>query len=193
MNRYHHIYDCIRDCKPKTIIDIGVHDGDRSQKIILTAKEYNSDIQYYGYDMWEDLSDEQVHSEFLYPKKKKTFQEAQTKIAAVLGPSQFFLTKGDTRITLPSFIPRKADFIYIDGGHSLETIMSDWMNCLQTMHEQTIVLFDDYWHGDKAAGCASLIDNLDDKYTKELLGLDVFGGISTPKRTISIAKVTLRR
>ena len=37
------------------------------------------------------------------------------------------------------------DFIYIDGGHSLETIKNDWDYTKNLMHKGTIVLFDDYW------------------------------------------------
>ena len=192
INRYKYIYECIDQCRPKTIVDIGVHDGIRSQKIIATAKHHNADIMYYGYDLWEDMRDEQVYSEFLHPKQRKTQQEADARIASCLDRSSFKLVKGDTRITLATHLPSSADFIYIDGGHSLETITSDWMNCSRIMHKETTVVFDDYWHGDKIAGCSTLIDSLDDRYNTELLGLDTIGDISNPKHVISLAKVTLR-
>jgi predicted O-methyltransferase YrrM len=59
------------------------------------------------------------------------------------------------------------DFIFIDGGHSFETIQSDWDNVKHRMHDETVVVFDDYWTGPaltdpvySQGGCQRLIDSL---------------------------------
>ena len=43
------------------------------------------------------------------------------------------LFKGDTKVTLPKFVKEKIkiDFAFIDGGHSFNTINSDWKNVNQ--------------------------------------------------------------
>jgi hypothetical protein len=72
------------------------------------------------------------------------------------------------------------DLIFIDGGHSEETVGSDWANCEPLMHDQTIVYFDDYprW------GIGPVVDAIDrDRYdvtiTKEFDEFpDVFSGKS---------------
>ena len=66
------------------------------------------------------------------------------------------------------------DFIYIDGGHSFDTIQSDWENLSGFIKENTLIIFDDYYiyiSSDSTAGveddleptfgCSKLIDSLD--------------------------------
>ena len=53
------------------------------------------------------------------------------------------------------------DLIFIDGGHSLETIASDWRWASQLMHNKTAVIFDDYWLDRTDAGCKSTVDGID--------------------------------
>jgi len=85
------------------------------------------------------------------------------------------------------------DFFFIDGGHSLETIDSDWKNCKRLMHDRSIIVLDDYWHGNYKQGCASLIDTLGVDYRCHLLGLDIVDGKNNPPLVISLAKVQLRK
>jgi hypothetical protein len=189
IERYSYVMDCINECRPKTIADIGVWNGRRSAQIIRRARELSSVIQYYGFDLWEDLTDEQWKSiEFTSPKQKPSYEEARQVIQEAAGSNSWTLIKGNTRETLPNANLPSIDFAFIDGGHSLETIDSDWKHISCLLHEGSIVLFDDYWHGRLDAGCCCLIDGLESKYNTQILGLDIVG----PLR-ISMAKVTLRK
>jgi hypothetical protein len=38
----------------------------------------------------------------------------------------------------------KMDLVFIDGGHSTETVATDWENVKDLLHEKSIVFFDDY-------------------------------------------------
>jgi hypothetical protein len=61
------------------------------------------------------------------------------------------------------------DFIFIDGGHSLKTIESDWRYAQVVMDPNAIVNFYDYWNRSDA-GCKALIDALDGaKFNVEIL------------------------
>ena len=187
IQRYKHVIECVEQCHPKVIVDIGVWNGKRSVQIIRKAREINSGISYWGFDLWEDLSDKQWIDEFMNPKPKSVFEEAEGRIRDAIGTDKWILVKGDTKIVLPAMDLPLIDFAFIDGGHSLETIESDWGCLSKRLHKNSVVVFDDYWHGRYDAGCASLIDSLDDKYHKELMGLDRVG-----KLRISMVKVILR-
>ncbi|MHA1756047.1 MAG: class I SAM-dependent methyltransferase [Promethearchaeota archaeon] len=75
--------------------------------------------------------------------------------------------------TLPIFVnnhkEKKFDFIFIDGGHSINTIRNDWLNVQKLMTSHTMVIFDDYYHiredpnFTKSFGCNLIIDELDKK------------------------------
>ena len=78
------------------------------------------------------------------------------------------LIQGNTTITLPAFLKNginPPDFIFIDGGHSIETIASDWKHICEIVGPETVVVFDDYYvlHSREAPenGCNYTIDSLD--------------------------------
>ena len=59
----------------------------------------------------------------------------------------FELHKGDSKKTVPACKKLKeADFAYIDGGHSYETVKADWENVKDHV---PVVVFDDYFSKDK--------------------------------------------
>ena len=61
--------------------------------------------------------------------------------------AKIHLLKGDTKKTLPKFIrqKKKVDFIFIDGGHSVNTIKSDWNAIKKIISKRSLVIFDDYY------------------------------------------------
>ena len=84
------------------------------------------------------------------------------------------LIKGNTLMTLPNFPKKnKIDFIFIDGGHSVKTIRNDWNQSKKLMHKNTVVVFDDFYSGDKNLikkfGCNKIIESLPNNYLVEYL------------------------
>ncbi|MBM3281257.1 MAG: class I SAM-dependent methyltransferase [Candidatus Harrisonbacteria bacterium] len=157
--RYRNIYRILQKTRPKRIMEIGVWTGERSIRMIETLKKYYAAdaIDYYGFDLFEDLSDEQLVSEV--SKKPPTKAQIQEKLEKT--GANIHLFKGNTLETLPretQSLP-KMDFVFLDGGHSLETIENDWKYVKELMHEKTVVIFDDYWNRTNA-GCKPLIDSL---------------------------------
>lgn len=159
MIRYQEIYTLIREVKPKTILEIGTWDGMQAVKMITEAKKYNQEVFYYGFDLFEDISAE-VRKKEAHVKRSVTHQAVDAAIKAT--GASYQLIRGNTLETLPVFAtPKILDFVYIDGGHSIETIKSDWDNVERLMSPNTVVLFDDYYHNTEIIGCKQLVSQLD--------------------------------
>jgi len=157
-NRYRNLTRAIRKFKPQTILEVGTHRGSRAVEMINYAKQYNNDIKYYGFDLFEDMTPNVKEREF-HGKCDVTREEAENKISKT--GSEYELIVGNTIDTMPDFNPdRPIDFVFIDGGHSIATIASDWSNIERIMSDHTIVLFDDYYENRDDVGCKSLIDSL---------------------------------
>ena len=54
--RYLNLLVLILIYRPKKILEIGVYNGRRSLQMIEAAKIFNKDIYYYGFDLFEDLT-----------------------------------------------------------------------------------------------------------------------------------------
>jgi len=143
-------------------MEIGVWKGRHALQMIETAKKYwpADKIEYYGFDLFEDINKQKITGEFakkppFYHKVKKRLQKTDVKI---------ILHKGDTVQIFPSVINNlpKMDFIFIDGGHSIETVQNDWKYSKELMHDKTVLIFDDYWNREDA-GCKKIVDSIDKK------------------------------
>ena len=59
---------------------------------------------------------------------------------------------------------KPVDFVWLDGGHSIETIRSDWENIKRCLTPDAVVFFDDYFEGGgidtTVTGCNSLLAEL---------------------------------
>lgn len=174
--RYRNLFSTITDLKAKSILEVGTWNGNRAVEMIETAAKFNpfSEISYYGFDLFEALSDDTYKHEI---SKRPPTQEVVAELLDKTG-ANINLYQGDTMKTMPEVVPTlpKIDFIYIDGGHSYETIASDWKHSEMLMHDKTVVIFDDYWLNRSDGGCKKLIDSLntaiyDVSLSKEL---DVF-------------------
>ena len=54
------------------------------------------------------------------------------------------IIKGDSKKILPNVDLSNIDYVFIDGGHSYETVKSDLNNCKIVIENKGIVLCDDY-------------------------------------------------
>ncbi len=139
-------------------MEIGTWNGVHAEQMIKTAIEASptEKITYIGFDLFEEFN--QAEEEFCpkKPAKMADVQERFLKLNATIG-----LIPGDTRKTIRSINLRiTADFIFIDGGHSLETIDSDWQALQKFIHHDTVIVFDDYYPNDETKGCKQLVKEL---------------------------------
>jgi hypothetical protein len=158
--RYDRLFEIIDRYKCHRIMEIGTYDGEHAKQMIETAKKHfpANEVEYYGFDLFELLDEHKLKEEL--SKKPPPYHIVKRKLEET--GAKIFLFKGDTREVLPRVVNTlpTMDFIFIDGGHSLKTIESDWRYAQAVMGPNTIVVFDDYWNRFDA-GCKALIDALD--------------------------------
>lgn len=168
--RYQHLLKEINKNKVRVIMEIGVYNGVRAIEMIEAAKLCHpaDQIEYYGFDLFRTLSDQEMASEF---SKQPQTTERIYEMLRPLG-AQINLYEGFTHDTLPPFVEemkaanKTIDFCFIDGGHAHETIVCDWEHTAMLMHDKSVVVFDDYYLNQaaeelKGIGCQDVIDNLD--------------------------------
>jgi predicted O-methyltransferase YrrM len=159
--RYDQILKVIDLVKPKTIVEIGTWSGDNAIRMIRQASQHQSKITYIGYDLFEEATAETDAVEFNV-KHHNNVNDIRKKILHYCPNAEVNLIKGNTRETLLSH-PPVADFAYIDGGHSIDTIAMDYRACRNI----PVIIFDDYYIQDEKGfpdtnlvGCNQLIDSM---------------------------------
>jgi len=169
---------------------IGVWNGKRAVRMIETARAIGIEKPaYYGFDLFEDLG------ETGYQDELSKMPPSEKEVTALLEETgaEVHLYRGNTHETLPNAVERvpKMDFVFLDGGHSVETIENDWRYVQEVMDENTVVIFDDYWRNRTDAGCKPIVDAIDrSKYDVEILPeVDSFTNTDFGRLDISFAKV----
>lgn len=161
MSRYDELLKLCWGIMPDRIIEIGTWNGDRAIQMCQCG------ASYVGFDLFEEATGE-TDEEEKNVKAHFTLAEVQKKLSDA-GVRQS-LIRGNTRGTLPGYMdsplwPAEGpfDFAFIDGGHSLETIQSDWEHVKQMMAPGGVVVFDDYYEDFEETdkwGCNQLVQSL---------------------------------
>jgi predicted O-methyltransferase YrrM len=139
-NRYQHILDYVRRTYCNRILEIGVWRGDTSELLILNSK--NPNVEYHGIDVFEDSNDELVKREIaLKPDPMAVVQQRLARVS-----KRVFLHKGLSKDVYPKLAEAniKFDLIWIDGGHSYETVKLDFEHYSRLLTDDGIIFFDDY-------------------------------------------------
>ena len=193
--RYKYLYHFLKKTRAKKIMEIGTWKGERATKMIETAKKYSEakDIYYYGFDLFEEITDE------LYVEEISKMPSTKNEIEKVLRQTgaNIILFKGNTTESLPKHIDSlpKMDFVFIDGGHTLATIENDWKYTQKVMDENTVVIFDDYWNDRVDSGAKPIVDAIDrETFDVEVLPrVDSFNNPDHGRLNIQFAKVTKKK
>lgn len=163
MSRYAQLLDVIDEVKPKSICEIGTWNGSRAIQMLQEATRFTpiKKVYYQGFDLFDMQTGEQFVrelSKIAYPKEvvEKRLRATRANIE---------LVEGETIDTLQLNIHFKHDLIFVDGGHSEETIENDGRMALQAFdfNPRAVVIFDDYYHEGQPEGygCNAFIDALD--------------------------------
>lgn len=190
--RYHHLFDEIKNTKATVILEVGTWNGHRAKKMIEAAQRFSDgQVTYIGFDLFEDLTDDMYHYELSKkPPTKEAVEDELKKTGAKIE-----LIQGNTLETLVLYseTEKKADFVFIDGGHKKETVQSDWDTVSKLMHKDTVVIFDDYWRNRDDESAKPVVDKIDQSvYKVEILPeIDVFENPDFGHLEISFAKVQL--
>ena len=140
--RYVNLLFQILKKRPKKILEIGVYNGRRAIQMIEAAKIFNKNIEYYGFDLFEGLTKK------IYNTEASKFPWTIDKIKELLNNrAKIFLYKGFTNETLKKFSSNdvKIDFIFIDGGHAIQTIENDYLYSLKIAEKNAYIIFDDFY------------------------------------------------
>ena len=144
-------------------MEIGVLRGMTARRIIKKMLTYTDSPTYIGFDLFEQSPEEEgskggVVSLRMIKWRLSKFEGARVR-----------LIKGDTNYTLPEYMGPKVDFIFIDGGHSTETILNDFQWSSPWLKPGGVILMDDYYPNIESIGCKTLMDSLPAPWKWELL------------------------
>lgn len=191
--RYLNLFYIIIKYKPKSILEIGIYKGIRSEEMIRAAKIFNKNISFYGFDLFENITEKKRVKELSkIPLPELIITKKLKKIS-----NNVFLYKGYSHKTLKKFITqkKKIDLIFIDGGHKISTIENDWNYCLRLAKKKTIIIMDDYYTNNKKLinyyGCNNLVKKIKKKYKISIMPLTDYFKIKQKKTGIKMVSIEL--
>ena len=149
--RYKQLADIIRHysqgLETYSIVETGTWNGGRAIEMALAAFENVDKVHYRGFDLFENATEETDKVE-LNIKQHNAEEAVGTRLAQFAAKMQehgklftFTLHSGDTKETMKGHQYNDVDLAYIDGGHSYDTVNSDW----NYLSHVPIVVFDDYY------------------------------------------------
>jgi hypothetical protein len=125
---------------PKIIVESGTHSGRTAAFMCSIALKYNNDVEYYGFDLF-DMASEETHKKEINGKGTGSYEKATAKLDSLKSKYPKFKYKLHKGFTTKSFKdPIIADLVYIDGGHSTESVLHDY----SMVKDSKVIVFDDY-------------------------------------------------
>ena len=153
----------VEEYKPKNVLEIGVFCGVTSRNICeLLKTNFGSDFRYYGLDLFgsnKTSSVDEIEPKFLENQKfsnplktiyynfiKKENLNSKESVQNFLKKfsQNIELIKGDTRVTLEKVPLSEIDFVFLDGGHSYDTVLSDLQKLYDNMKNNSKIVCDDF-------------------------------------------------
>jgi predicted O-methyltransferase YrrM len=164
--RYCQLQVLIAITQPTSIIEVGTNRGDGGLRMCEEALKYRSHVTYTGFDVF-DSKDEQFHRDALNGKGAFGRDFVADRFEALRRRHAGFsyqLIQGLTSATLHGK-SLKADFVFIDGDHRVETVKQDF----QALRHSKLIVLDDYYDSalepgrslTKRFGCNQLVERLE--------------------------------
>jgi len=157
--RYFDLCRIVQHYKRKNLLEIGTWNGETACAMIQAAFNESDVVHYTGVDLFEDATDDTDKREFNI-KKHYTMTSVNLRLQALAEEYKnqnkeltFYLMKGDSKERLKVLNDKAKcnvhnihpDFVFIDGGHSKETVLSDYEFC----KDLPVVVMDDYYTEDE--------------------------------------------
>lgn len=153
---YRPLFDYLTTHPCRNIVEIGTYDGENALRMIKRAALVvpENEITYVGFDLFEDMDERTRKVELSHPDSP-----CANDVMAKLQQTKAWvsLVKGNTKDTLE--VPSNTDLVFLDGGHSVETIAHDWSKAKAAK----VVFFDDYFPDRIDKGCKTLVDSIKGK------------------------------
>ena len=170
----------IKNYKPKNFLEVGVFQGVTSRNVCeILKKIHDNNFKYYGVDIFEDsdektdlkestLKSNKISNPFkhlifnIILKKNLNSFESVRKLLKKF-ESNIFLIKGYSHEALLKIDISEIDFVFLDGGHSYETVKEDLRLILKDIKKNMIIICDDYDQG--GYGVKRAVDELKNQVT----------------------------
>ena len=155
------LLDQIEIYKPKNFIEVGVFQGVTSRNVCEKLYEINKEnFLFHGIDIFEDtninIDNKEMtikHNKISNPFKHLIYNIILKKNLFSIDSIYSFLKKfknnvqlykGFSETQLPKIDMSKIDMVFLDGGHSYETVRSDLSLILKGIKKNKIIICDDY-------------------------------------------------
>lgn len=170
-NRYDALFAALDEIKARkeankeklrlNLLEVGTYNGRRAACLAsYWNKTPDADVVYWGFDLFEKFTAANAAKELT--KRTPAPPMAAVKHRLLKIPNlDVHLTPGNTRLTLAKGVRNlKPDLIWLDGGHHVKTVDSDWRALEPLLTADVIMLLDDYYPDDDSVGCRRLIERL---------------------------------
>ena len=175
------LFEQIESHKPKHFLEVGVFQGVTSRNICEKLNLiHQNQFNYYGIDIFEDsnnlLDDKEMtskHNKISNPLKNLLynviFKENLNSLKSVNKLLKKFnnrvkLYKGLSDEILPKIDIPEIDFVFLDGGHSYETVKNDLFLILKSIKKNKVIICDDY--DQKNYGVKKAVDEIINNVTE---------------------------
>ena len=145
--------------KPKNFLEIGIFHGVTSRNVCDLLYNINgSDFSYTGIDLF--LNEEEISADEFAPKTQfsnpfKTFYYKYiirmdpysiTSVRKLLDKykNNINIIKGNSNKILKEISLDNIDYVFLDGGHKYETVLTDLKSLTKVVQNSGVVLCDDY-------------------------------------------------
>ena len=147
--------------KPQNFLEVGVFQGVTSRNVCEKLYEINKDnFLFHGVDIFEDTNTKvdnlemtTKHNRISNPLKHLIFNTILKKNLFSINSIYLFLNKfkdniylykGFSDTELLKIDMSKIDMVFLDGGHSYETVKNDLSKILKGIKKNKIIICDDY-------------------------------------------------
>ena len=151
----------IRKKNPKTFLEVGVFHGVTARNVCeLLYEIHKDDFRYIGLDLFEETDENKSevipNTTFLNPfkriyfryiKKQNPYSQAAVEDLLKKFKNNINLIKGNSNLILKKIDMSKIDYVFLDGGHTYETVKNDLECCLDVIKSNGTILCDDYNFG----------------------------------------------
>ena len=167
----------VNEHKPKVFLEVGVFCGVTARNVCeLLKKIHKNEFRYVGIDLFGEkaLQDEvtpnylnkqkfsnpfkNLFYNFLLRKNLNSYESVQNFLKNF--SKNVTLIKGNSNIILRNLDLKDIDFVFLDGGHSFETVFDD-LNLIYkkiSSNKGAVILCDDYEDATYIAGVKKAVD-----------------------------------
>ena len=144
--------------KPNNFLEIGIFQGVTARNICeLLYKIHDNNFKYIGvdkFDLDEKSNDEIIPNinfknplkqiYYQYIKKENPYSLKSVKNLLKKFDKNIDIFKGDSKVVLPKIDLSEINYVFLDGGHSYDTVINDLINCKVVVENYGVILCDDY-------------------------------------------------